>query len=271
MKDTFINFSHLKLNEAPVPPREVEAAGSERAKAGSTAQREGTNKRREAQQLQMSTQTGQASKDMNTSTRVTEHLENINQEKEYLKKVQSLKSDWRTELSEELGEQQPEEPEHPYVKVMPNIHYKQIEAQKELAAAGKAEGTKKMVKEAKSTSSKMKDKDEISRRAAKLRQAVKASDKAGKEAAQHHDRALKARKAGKEKEAKGHQDKANKAANKARKSKAAAVNLDPVASKKYARKDKPSLTNKRYHKDLKTKTGRSEIVKRSMASHALDD
>ena len=251
MKDTFINFSHLKLNEAPVPPREVEAAGSERAKAGSTAQREGTNKRREAQQFQMSTQTGQASKDMNTSTRVTEHLEVITQEKEYLRKVQSLKSDWRTELSEELGEQQPEEPEHPYVKVMPNIHYKQIEAQKELAAAGKA-SVKKGLKES--------DQSTVKRSADHLKKSLDQAKIHARKAEQQRNLSKTAAEDGDEKKAIRAKQEADKETRQVIQHKKDATEYDPAGSDEYADRSNPGLVTAKYKRDLGTSSGRRNIV-----------
>ena len=57
--------------------------------------------------------------------------------KEVTKLYEEQKSDWRAELADA-----PDEPQHPYIKVMPNIRYKQIEAEKELMKAAEM-GNKK--------------------------------------------------------------------------------------------------------------------------------
>jgi hypothetical protein len=133
MKEGFINFSRLKLNEAPVNPVAVEQQGSEAASSGGQTQREGTNRRREAQSLHMAAKTGSPTQSTQIQKAVTEHLLDIRTGKEVSRLYEEQKSDWRSELAGE----DPNEPEHPYVKVMPNIKYKQIEAEKELAAAAK--------------------------------------------------------------------------------------------------------------------------------------
>ena len=125
MNEGFINFSRLHLNEAPVNPVAVEKQGSEAAATGGEAQRAGTNRRREAQGIQMAAKT--------STSNVTEHLKDIQNQKEYLKLLEANESDWRKDLAAE----DPNEPEHPYVKVMPSVRYKEIEAAKELAAAAK--------------------------------------------------------------------------------------------------------------------------------------
>ncbi len=136
MKEGFINFSRLQLNEAPMNPVAVEKQGSEAASAGGQNQRDGTNRRREAQGLQMAAKTGSPTQSSVTQKNIAEHLKQIQDEKELIKLREASRYDWRKELSEELGDD-PEEPEHPYIKVMPHIKYKEIEAAKELAAAAK--------------------------------------------------------------------------------------------------------------------------------------
>ena len=131
MKEGFINFSHLKLNEAPVNPVAVEKQGSEAAQAGGQSQREGTRSRREVQGIQMAAKTGSPTQAAKVQKNVTEHLSTIRSEKELNKLYEAEASDWRADLTAE----DPNEPNHPYVKVMPNIKYKEIEAMKELAKA----------------------------------------------------------------------------------------------------------------------------------------
>ena len=132
---TYIDFTYLKLNEASVTTVAA-AQSSENAASGSQTQREGTNKRREAQGFQMAAKTGSPTQATTIQKNVAERFETLRKEQETLKLYESQKSDWRKELQEELADD-PMEPEHPYVKVMPNIRYKQIEAEKELAAAAK--------------------------------------------------------------------------------------------------------------------------------------
>ena len=136
MKEGFINFSRLKLQEAPVDPVAVEKQGTEAASVGGQTQREGTQRRREAQGLQMAAKTSSPTQATNIQKNVVEHLLDIRTGKEVSRLFEEQKSDWRSEINEELADD-PMEPEHPYVKVMPHIKYKQIEAEKELAAAAK--------------------------------------------------------------------------------------------------------------------------------------
>ena len=141
MKDGFINFSRLNLNEAPMNPVAVEKQGSEAASQGGANQRENTNRRREAQGLQMAAKTGSPTQASVTQKNIAEHLRVIRDKQELNKLYESEKSDWRKELSEAMGED-PNEPEHPYIKVMPHIKYKEIEAAKELEKAAKLQGEK---------------------------------------------------------------------------------------------------------------------------------
>ena len=131
MNEGFINFSRLKLNEAPMNPVAVEKQGSEAAAAGGQSQREGTRSRREVQGIQMAAKTGSPTQASKVQKNVTEHFNQIRTEKEMQKLYEAEASDWRADLTAE----DPNEPQHPYVKVMPNIKYKEIEAAKELAKA----------------------------------------------------------------------------------------------------------------------------------------
>ena len=130
MKEGYINFSHLKLNEMSATSVAAQQS-AEKAQQGGQTQREGTRKRREAQSLQMAAKTGSPTQATDIQKNVTERLVDIRSGKEVSKLYEEQKSDWRSELTAE----DPSEPQHPYVKVMPNIKYKQIEAEKELAKA----------------------------------------------------------------------------------------------------------------------------------------
>jgi hypothetical protein len=137
MDEGYIDFSWLKLNEA-TDTVAVEKQSSEAASVGGQTQRDGTRQRKEAQGLQMAAKTGSPTQATNIQKNVAEHLNQVMSEKEAMKLNESLKSDWRKELTEEMGDD-PNEPEHPYVKVMPNIKYKQIEAEKEIRKSMKME------------------------------------------------------------------------------------------------------------------------------------
>ena len=130
MNEGFINFSRLHLNEMSATSVAAQQS-AEKAQAGGDAQRAGTQKRREAQGLQMAAKTGSPTQATNIQKNITEHLLDIRTGKEVNRLYEEQKSDWRSELAGE----DPNEPEHPYVKVMPNIKYKQIEAEKEIRAA----------------------------------------------------------------------------------------------------------------------------------------
>lgn len=130
MKDGFINFSKLHLNEAS-PTAVAVGASSEKAQEGGVTQREGTRSRRETQGLQMAAKTGSPTQATNIQKNVAERLLDIRTGKEVQRLYEEQKSDWRSEIAGE----DPNEPQHPYVKVMPNIRYKQIEAEKEIKAA----------------------------------------------------------------------------------------------------------------------------------------
>ena len=124
-------------------PVAVEKQGSESASLGGQTQRDGTHRRREAQGLQMAAKTGSPRQATTVQKAVVEHMQVIRSEKEYNRLLEQESSDWRKDLTAE----DPNEPEHPYVKVMPNIKYKQIEAEKELAKAAGASKDKTLGEE----------------------------------------------------------------------------------------------------------------------------
>lgn len=79
----------------------------------------------------MAAKTGSPTQATNIQKNVAERLLDIRTGKEVQRLYEEQKSDWRSEIAGE----DPNEPQHPYVKVMPNIRYKQIEAEKEIKAA----------------------------------------------------------------------------------------------------------------------------------------
>ncbi len=264
---SFIDFSKLKLNEAPTTPVEVEKAGSEQAKLSGQQQVAGTADRRGKQRISMASKTSTPSQSSQVDQNVVEeYLDAVAAEKMRIKMYESQKYDWRKALQEEQKEEKmvedPNEPDHPYVKVMPNIHYKQIEAQKEIEAAKKAAGKAKSLKkeslsedkkkksQGKEEKAKREREKAIATRAKALKRITAKSDKYGKEAMKHHKKAYAAKDRGNLEKARGPQADANEAASKARQAKAAAVSYDPVASFKYARRDKPQLMNRNTVKTL---------------------
>ena len=145
MKEGFIDFTHLKLNEAPVSTNAVSKQSAEAAVASGQTQREGTDGRRAKQGFQMAAKTGSPTQATNIQKNVAERLIDIRTGKEVNKLWEENKSDWRKEISEELADD-PNEPEHHYVKVMPHIQYKQLEAEKQIKAAAKVAGAEKEIK-----------------------------------------------------------------------------------------------------------------------------
>ena len=143
MKEGFIDFTHLKLNEESVTSAVAQRSADD-AKVSGQAQREGTDGRRAKQGFQMAAKTGSPTQATNIQKNVAERLLDIRTGKEVAKLYEETKSDWRKEISEELED--PNEPDHPYVKVMPHIQYKQIEAEKQIKAAAKVAGAEKAIK-----------------------------------------------------------------------------------------------------------------------------
>ena len=143
MKEGFIDFTHLKLNEESVTSA-VSQRSADDAKVSGQAQREGTGGRRAKQGFQMAAKTGSPTQATNIQKNVAERLLDIRTGKEVGKLWEEKKSDWRKEISEELED--PNEPDHPYIKVMPHIQYKQQEAEKQIKAAAKVAGAEKEIK-----------------------------------------------------------------------------------------------------------------------------
>ena len=144
MKEGFIDFTHLQLNEASVTSAVAQRSADD-AKVSGQAQREGTDSRRAKQGFQMAAKTGSPTQATNIQKNVAERLLDIRTGKEVAKLYEETKSDWRKEISEELADD-PNEPEHPYIKVMPHIQYKQHEAEKQIKAAAKVAGAEKEIK-----------------------------------------------------------------------------------------------------------------------------
>ncbi len=141
MNEGYIDFTKLKLNEATIGTNAVSMKSAEAATASGQAQRDGTDSRRAKQGFQMAAKTGSPTQATNIQKNVAERLLDIRTGKEVSKLYEETKSNWRKEISEELED--PNEPDHPYVKVMPHIQYKQIEAEKQIKAAAKVSKAEK--------------------------------------------------------------------------------------------------------------------------------
>lgn len=138
MNEGFINFSKLNLTEA-ASTNAVSQRSADNAKVSGQSQVDKTDGSRAKQGFQMAAKTGSPTQATNIQKNVAERLQSIQDEKEALKLYETTRSDWRRDIKEEMGIDDGE-PNHPYVKVMPHMQYKQLEAEKELrAAAGKKE------------------------------------------------------------------------------------------------------------------------------------
>ena len=109
----------------------VEAAQSsaEKAVASGEKQIQGTNNRKNRQKSQMAQQ-----KAVNVKSDISYASEEARMEREELKMIEEQKSDWRQELIEAAGPN--DDPNHPFVDVMPFMNNKLNQAKKQMKAAG---------------------------------------------------------------------------------------------------------------------------------------
>ena len=133
-----MDFSNIsrQLNEGM---ESVEAAQSsaEKAAGGGEKQVQGTNTRKGRQKAQMSQQ-----QSMNVKSGISYASEDYRTKREFIKMMEGQKSDWRQELMEAANPN--DDPQHPFVDVMPFMNQKQDEAKKQMKAAAKDEKQAKM-------------------------------------------------------------------------------------------------------------------------------
>ncbi len=132
-----MDFSNIarQLNEGGMEATDAAISSSEKAVAGGQKQQENTRNRRAAQKTQMSQQ-----KTTPVKSDVSYASEEARAEREEMKMMEAQKSDWRQELIEAAGPN--DDPNHPYVDVMPFMNNKLNQAKKQMAAAAQKEGGK---------------------------------------------------------------------------------------------------------------------------------
>ncbi len=136
-----MEFHRLKLvTEAPTA---VEADTAAKATAGGEKQVQGTIQRKQVQNSELGTSKfGLRKQNPEVDKNVVGegHLKQVRSEKEVIRMNESLKSNWRKDLNEVVGDMAPEDEEdnHPYVEVMPSTDFKQREAAAQLKGAAKA-------------------------------------------------------------------------------------------------------------------------------------
>ena len=157
-----MNFSRIakQLNEEN-PALEASRSSGEKAIAGGEKQITKTNERKDRQKAQMAQQGS-----TNVKSDISYASEEARMEREMASNYAKQKSDWRSDLTEEMGE----EGTHPYVDIMPSMNQKQREAKRQEKGAAKMAvtgGAQAKMAEAKELS--IDDQMRISREAAKNR------------------------------------------------------------------------------------------------------
>ena len=129
-----MDFSNIarQLNESPDDPAYTVAAGNEeKATLGGQKQTTNTNERKGRQKAQMSQTVATPKK-----SEISYASEQYRTEREYLKMMETAKSDWKAELNEAMGADP--EGNHPFVDVMPFMDQKMQELKKQMKAAAGA-------------------------------------------------------------------------------------------------------------------------------------
>ena len=130
-----MDFSNIsrQLNEG-MESTETAQASSEKAKEGGLKQIEGTRNAKARQKDQ------RAAPRQTAASGVSYASEETRTQRELIKMMEGQKSDWRTELIEAAGPN--DDPNHPYVDVMPFMNNKLNTAKKQMKAAAQQEGGK---------------------------------------------------------------------------------------------------------------------------------
>ncbi len=273
-----MNFSRLKLTEGISSSNNLatnaEAKTSEMA-SGIGKQKQMNPAAKEQQIKQRAARTGPTT--MNNTVDVAPVATTTESYLDTLHKVQLEKAhrhhthNWRKELAEAVNPD--DDPQHPYVEIMPHFKYKEKEAKKNAGKAAmkdRANGEPPLttgVNEEMLTETPEgvtgKRKTRISRDAKKLAQENKKSLSHAKKARTYFKKQTKAFKKGDEKERVKYEKKARDEAQKARKSRSSMMKNIPFGSRTYSNKKAPTAMNKKFHKDMKSQSGREEIVART--------
>ena len=142
-----MNFSKLKLNEMALGGGALGTASKASTSAAMSGKKQKDPVRKNMQSSMSTSIMGNKTRDPSVSLQKTtseEHLTQLRQELEEVKNYESMKSDWRNELSEALVDGQ-ERADHPYVTVMPTGDENLIQAIKQMR--GEVQDKKKGDKE----------------------------------------------------------------------------------------------------------------------------
>ncbi len=270
-----MNFSRLKLTEGISSSNNLatnaEAKTSEMA-SGIGKQKQMNPAAKEQQIKQRAARTGPTT--MNNTVDVAPVATTTESYLDTLHKVQLEKAhrhhthNWRKELAEAVNPD--DDPQHPYVEIMPHFKYKEKEAKKN---AGKAAMTDRQNGEAPLKTGVNEEAKYNSKQKAAARKLNHIQDKTKAEAKKARNKFKKA----KDYHSKGEESKAlqaNKAgekhANKARSLRSKEVSLSPMGSTTYSHRKDPSKSNKKYKHDVKTKEGRRAIASRTVHEDSFE-
>ena len=282
-----MNFSRLKLTEgisssnnlatnAEAKTSEI-ASGIGKAKQMDPARKEQQVKQRAARTgpTQMSNTVDVTPAPVQATESYLDTLHRVQVEKAHRHHTHS----WRKELAEAVNPD--DDPQHPYVEIMPHFKYKEKEAKKNVAKAAvkdKAKGEGPLqtgVNEEMLTETPEgvtgKRKQRVSKDAKKLGKESKKSLTHAKKARDYFKKQTKAYKKGDEKERVKYEKKARDEAQKARKSRSSMMRNIPFGSRTYSNKKSPTAMNKKFHKDMKSQSGREEIVARTENYNAFSE
>ena len=124
-----MDFSKLKLNEGVATGNNA-FEGERKAKEGSNNS-EGIQTDPVRQKMQLKQKARRTGTPEAGTTILNNHFVGLRTRKELQKLRESSLCDWRKELMEAAGAE--DDPEHPYVEVMPHWKYKEKEAKKNMA------------------------------------------------------------------------------------------------------------------------------------------
>ena len=270
-----MNFSRLKLTEGISSSNNLatnaEAKTSEMA-SGIGRQKQMNPAAKEQQIKQRAARTGPTT--MNNTVDVAPVAATTESYLDTLHRVEVEKarrhhsSNWRQDLAEAVNPD--DDPQHPYVEIMPHIKYKEKEAKKN---AAKAAATDRQNGEAPLKTGVNEEAKYNSKQKAAARSLKKVGQKTKAEAKKARDKFKKA----KDYQSKGDDSKAKQAikagekhADKARSLRTKEVSLSPMGSTTYASRKDPSKNNKKYKHDVKTKEGRRAIASRTVHEDSFE-
>jgi hypothetical protein len=141
-----MDFTKLKLNEGVSSSNNLAISAADKAKSNATdvsAPAQKDVSRKEMQMKQRTAKLGTPNTSQTMMANSYDHLLNLRNKKQAIKMYESSKCDWRKEIMEAANPD--EDPDHPYVEVMPHYQYRiqeLIKNTKKAAMKDKAKGEK---------------------------------------------------------------------------------------------------------------------------------